>query len=37
LGALQVMTLEGTQVAQIHDFLALGDREFDGFELPRAL
>jgi len=37
LGALQVLTLEGTQVAEIHDFLALGDREFDGFDLPRAL
>jgi RNA polymerase sigma-70 factor, ECF subfamily len=37
LGALQVLTLAGSQVAQIHDFLALGDREFDGFELPRAL
>src|SRR5712691_9159149 len=37
LGALQVLTLEGTQVAEIHDFLALGDRGFDGFGLPRAL
>jgi len=37
LGALQVLTLKGSQVAEIHDFLALGDREFDGFDLPRAL
>ncbi|TMD44631.1 MAG: sigma-70 family RNA polymerase sigma factor, partial [Chloroflexi bacterium] len=31
LGALQVLTLEGSQIAEIHDFLALADREFDGF------
>jgi len=37
LGALQVLTLEGSQIAEIHDFLALGEREFDGFGLPRAL
>jgi len=37
LGALQVLTLAGSQVAEIHDFLALGDRGFDGFDLPRAL
>jgi RNA polymerase sigma-70 factor, ECF subfamily len=37
LGALQVLTLDGTQVAEIHDFLAVGDREFTGFDLPRAL
>ena len=37
LGALQVLTLEGSQIAEIHDFLALADREFDGFDLPRAL
>ena len=37
LGALQVLTLEGSQIAEIHDFLAVGDRQFAGFELPPAL
>src|SRR4029077_3972467 len=34
LGALLVLTLAGTQVAAIHDFLAV---EFAGFDLPRTL
>jgi len=37
LGALLVLTLDGAQVAEIHDFLLVGDREFARFDLPRAL
>jgi RNA polymerase sigma-70 factor (ECF subfamily) len=37
LGALQVLTIEGGRVAEIHDFLAMGDQRFPGFDLPPAL
>jgi RNA polymerase sigma-70 factor (ECF subfamily) len=36
LGALQVLTIEQGQIAEIHDFLAM-DQPFQGFDLPLAL
>jgi RNA polymerase sigma-70 factor (ECF subfamily) len=37
LGALQVLTIEEGRIAEIHDFLAMGDPRFPGFDLPPAL
>jgi RNA polymerase sigma-70 factor (ECF subfamily) len=37
LGALQVLTIEAGQVAEIHDFLAVGGQPFAGFDLPPTL
>ena len=37
LGALQVLTIEDGQIAEIHDFLAIGNRQFPGFDLPPSL
>ncbi len=37
LGALQVLTLAGSQIAAIHDFLVVGDRQYAAFDLPLAL
>jgi hypothetical protein len=34
LGALQVLTVRGDQIAEIHDFLAIGNPQFPGFDLP---
>jgi len=34
LGALQVLTVRGDQIAEIHDFLAIGNPPFPGFDLP---
>jgi RNA polymerase sigma-70 factor (ECF subfamily) len=34
LGALQVLTVKGDQIAEIHDFLAIGNPQFPGFDLP---
>jgi RNA polymerase sigma-70 factor (ECF subfamily) len=37
LGALQVLTIAEGRIAEIHDFLAMGDQRFPGFDLPPAL
>jgi RNA polymerase sigma-70 factor (ECF subfamily) len=37
LGALQVLTIKDNQIAEIHDFLAIGNQEFPGFDLPLSL
>jgi len=37
LGALQVLTIEKDLIAEIHDFLAIGDHQFPGFDLPPLL
>ena len=37
LGALQVLTIEAGQVAEIHDFLSVDGQPFAGFDLPAAL
>ena len=37
LGALQVLTIEEGQIAEIHDFLAIGNTQFPGFDLPISL
>src|SRR2546426_11581068 len=37
LGALQVLTIKGDQIAEIHDFLAIGNSQFPGFDLPVSL
>lgn len=37
LGALQVLTLEQDKIAEIHDFLAIGNQQFPGFDLPPSL
>jgi RNA polymerase sigma-70 factor (ECF subfamily) len=37
LGALQVLTIEDDKITQIHDFLAIGDQRFPGFDLPLSL
>jgi RNA polymerase sigma-70 factor (ECF subfamily) len=37
LGALQVLTIRGDQISEIHDFLAIGNRQFPGFDLPISL
>ena len=37
LRVLQVLTIEARQVAEMHDFLAIGGQPFAGFELPPAL
>jgi RNA polymerase sigma-70 factor (ECF subfamily) len=37
LGAFQVLTIVDGRVAEIHDFLAMGDQRFPDFELPAAL
>src|SRR5207302_1054305 len=37
LGALQVLTIRGDQISEIHDFLATGNRQFPGFDLPISL
>ena len=37
LGALQVLTIKDGQIAEIHDFLAIGNRQFPGFDLPISL
>ena len=37
LGALQVLTIEQGQIAEIHDFLAIGNTQFPGFDLPISL
>jgi RNA polymerase sigma-70 factor (ECF subfamily) len=37
LGALQVLTITEGRIAEIHDFLAMGDPRFPGFDLPAAL
>ena len=37
LGALQVLTIAAGQVAEIHDFLAVGGQPYAGFDLPPAL
>jgi RNA polymerase sigma-70 factor (ECF subfamily) len=37
LGALQVLTIEDDQIAEIHDFLAIGNQQFPGFDLPLSL
>jgi RNA polymerase sigma-70 factor (ECF subfamily) len=37
LGALQVLTIERDQIAEIHDFLAIGDQQFPGFDLPSSI
>ena len=37
LGALQVLTIKGDQIAEIHDFLAIGNAQFPGFDLPVSL
>jgi RNA polymerase sigma-70 factor (ECF subfamily) len=37
LGALQVLTIEEEKIAEIHDFLAIGDQRFPGFDLPLSL
>ena len=34
LGALQVLTTKDGQIAEIHDFLAIGTPRFAGFDLP---
>jgi len=37
LVALQLLTLAGSQIAAIHDFLVIGDRQYAAFDLPLAL
>ena len=37
LGALQVLTIKDGQIAEIHDFLAIGNQRFPGFDLPVSL
>ncbi len=37
LGVLQVLTIEEDKITQIHDFLAIGNQEFPGFDLPPSL
>jgi len=37
LGALQVLTITDGQIAEIHDFLAIGNQRFPGFDLPISL
>jgi len=37
LGALQVLTIRDGQIAEIHDFLAIGNQRFPGFDLPISL
>ena len=37
LGALQVLTIEADEIAEIHDFLAIGNQRFPGFDLPLSL
>jgi RNA polymerase sigma-70 factor (ECF subfamily) len=37
LGALQVLTIKDDQIAEIHDFLAIGTPQFPGFDLPLSL
>ena len=37
LGALQVLTIEDDQIAEVHDFLAIGNQQFPGFDLPLSL
>ena len=37
LGALQVLTIKDGQIAEIHDFLAIGNQRFPGFDLPISL
>jgi RNA polymerase sigma-70 factor (ECF subfamily) len=37
LGALQVLTLEKDRIAEIHDFLVIGNQQFHGFDLPLSL
>jgi RNA polymerase sigma-70 factor (ECF subfamily) len=37
LGALQVLTVEDGKISEIHDFLAIGNHQFPGFDLPPSL
>jgi RNA polymerase sigma-70 factor (ECF subfamily) len=37
LGALQVLTIADGKIAEIHDFLAIGNQRFPGFDLPISL
>ena len=37
LGALQVLTVKDDRIAEIHDFLAIGNQQFPGFDLPLSL
>ena len=37
LGALQVLTTEADRITEIHDFLAIGNQQFRGFDLPPSL
>ena len=37
LGALQVLTIEEDRIAEIHDFLSIGNQQFPGFDLPLSL
>jgi len=34
LGVLQVLTIEADQITEMHDFLAIGNQQFPGFDLP---
>jgi RNA polymerase sigma-70 factor (ECF subfamily) len=37
LGALQVLTINDDKIAEIHDFLAIGNQRFPSFDLPPSL
>ena len=37
LGALQVLTIDEDQITEIHDFLAVGNQQFPGFDLAPSL
>jgi len=37
LGALQVLTIDGDEITEMHDFLAIGKEQFPGFDLPLSL
>ena len=37
LGALQVLTIDGDAITEMHDFLAIGKEQFPGFDLPLSL
>ena len=37
LGALQVLSIEADRITEIHDFLAIGDQPYPGFDLPPSL
>ena len=37
LGVLQVLTIEADQITEMHDFLAIGNQQFPGFDLPPSL